>query len=59
LHAATCPKPYTLYPKPYASSLAQAGAIRGCAPFKDGIDLFGFYNDIDETEAQRYADGTS
>eukprot|EP00740_Mantoniella_antarctica_P019929 CAMPEP_0198684784 /NCGR_PEP_ID=MMETSP1468-20131203/12703_1 /TAXON_ID=1461545 /ORGANISM="Mantoniella sp, Strain CCMP1436" /LENGTH=150 /DNA_ID=CAMNT_0044429845 /DNA_START=264 /DNA_END=713 /DNA_ORIENTATION=+ len=34
----------------------QAGAVQGCAPFADGIDLFGFYNEIDEKEAQRYAD---
>jgi len=31
--------------------------VQGCAPFADGVDLFGFYNEIDEKEAQRYADG--
>lgn len=36
-----------------------AGAVQGCAPFPEGVDLFGFYNGIDEKEAQRYADGTS
>ena len=25
-------------------------------PFPDGVDLFGFFNDIKQTEAQRYAD---
>uniref|UniRef100_A0A7S0XC12 Chlorophyll a-b binding protein, chloroplastic n=1 Tax=Mantoniella antarctica TaxID=81844 RepID=A0A7S0XC12_9CHLO len=38
------------------SAAVSAGAIQGCAPFPDGIDVFGFYNEIDEKEAQRYAD---
>ena len=33
-----------------------AGLIQGVAPFEDGLDLFGFFNDIDQAEAQRYAD---
>ena len=33
-----------------------AGLVRGCAPFPDGIDLLGFFEDIKQTEAQRYAD---
>merc|ERR1711906_78846 len=28
----------------------------GSAPFEDGIDLFGFFKNIDQAEAQRYAD---
>ena len=44
--------------KKYADIKAatQAGLVRGCAPFPDGVDFFGFYNGIDESEAQRYAD---
>lgn len=34
----------------------KAGAVAGCAPFPEGVDLFGFFNDISEAEAQRYAD---
>lgn len=34
-----------------------AGAVQGCAPFPEGVDFFGFYNDISEKEAQRFADG--
>eukprot|EP00227_Mantoniella_beaufortii_P008275 CAMPEP_0197589596 /NCGR_PEP_ID=MMETSP1326-20131121/10489_1 /TAXON_ID=1155430 /ORGANISM="Genus nov. species nov., Strain RCC2288" /LENGTH=288 /DNA_ID=CAMNT_0043154549 /DNA_START=68 /DNA_END=934 /DNA_ORIENTATION=+ len=34
----------------------ECGLIQGCAPFEDGIDLFGFYNGIDQSQAQRYAD---
>ena len=33
-----------------------AGLVQGSAPFEDGIDLFGFFNNIDQAEAQRYAD---
>ena len=33
-----------------------AGLIQGVAPFPEGIDVFGFFNDIDQAEAQRYAD---
>ena len=33
-----------------------AGLLQGSAPFEDGIDLFGFFNNIDQAEAQRYAD---
>ena len=33
-----------------------AGVVRGVGPFPDGVDAFGFFNDIKETEAQRYAD---
>jgi len=29
---------------------------QGCAPFGSGIDAFGFYNNIDQAEAQRFAD---
>ena len=36
----------------------KAGAVQGCAPFSEGVDFFGFYNGIDQKEAQRYADGT-
>ena len=34
----------------------KAGLVQGCPPFPDGIDAFGFFNDIQQTEAQRYAD---
>ena len=34
----------------------KAGIVQGCAPFPEGVDFFGFYNGIDESEAQRYAD---
>ena len=34
----------------------KAGIVQGCAPFPEGVDFFGFYNGIDEAEAQRYAD---
>lgn len=34
----------------------RAGLVQGCAPFPEGIDAFGFFNDIQQTEAQRYAD---
>lgn len=37
----------------------KAGAVQGCAPFPEGVDFFGFYNGIDQKEAQRFADGTS
>eukprot|EP00740_Mantoniella_antarctica_P010715 CAMPEP_0181377652 /NCGR_PEP_ID=MMETSP1106-20121128/18013_1 /TAXON_ID=81844 /ORGANISM="Mantoniella antarctica, Strain SL-175" /LENGTH=75 /DNA_ID=CAMNT_0023496405 /DNA_START=51 /DNA_END=274 /DNA_ORIENTATION=+ len=30
-----------------------AGQVQGCAPFGSGIDAFGFYNNIDQAEAQR------
>jgi hypothetical protein len=33
-----------------------AGLVAGTAPFSDGIDAFGFFNGIDESKAQRYAD---
>ena len=33
-----------------------AGLVQGVAPFEEGIDLFGFFNNIDQAEAQRYAD---
>merc|ERR1719454_1095620 len=44
--------------KKYADIKAatQAGLVCGCAPFPEGVDFFGFYNGIDESEAQRYAD---
>ena len=44
--------------KKYADIKAatKAGLVRGCAPFPEGVDFFGFYNGIDESEAQRYAD---
>ena len=44
--------------KKYADIKAatKAGLVRGCAPFPEGVDFFGFYNGIDEAEAQRYAD---
>ena len=32
------------------------GFVQGCPPFPEGIDAFGFFNDIQQTEAQRYAD---
>jgi hypothetical protein len=38
------------------SDAVNAGLVRGCPPFIDGVDLFGFFNDIKQTEAQRYAD---
>ena len=38
------------------SDAVNAGLVRGCPPFPDGVDLFGFFNDIKQTEAQRYAD---
>ena len=38
------------------SKAVQAGLVQGCPPFPDGIDAFGFFNDISQTEAQRYAD---
>ena len=34
----------------------QSGLVQGCDPFPEGIDLFGFFKNIDEAEAQRYAD---
>ena len=34
----------------------RAGLVQGCPPFPEGIDAFGFFNDIQQTEAQRYAD---
>mgnify|MGYP005582910979 CR=1 FL=1 len=37
-------------------SAVNAGLVVGCPPFIDGIDVFGFFNDIKQTEAQRYAD---
>jgi hypothetical protein len=36
-----------------------SGLVQGCAPFPDGIDAFGFFKGIEETQAQRYADGAS
>ena len=33
-----------------------AGLLQASAPFEDGIDLFGFFKNIDQAEAQRYAD---
>ena len=39
------------------NAAVKAGAVQGCAPFPEGVDFFGFYNSIDEKEAQRYADG--
>ena len=38
------------------ANAVNAGLVRGCPPFPDGVDLFGFFNDIKQTEAQRYAD---
>ena len=37
-------------------SAVNAGLVVGYPPFIDGIDVFGFFNDIKQTEAQRYAD---
>jgi hypothetical protein len=34
----------------------KAGLVQGCAPFEEGVDVFGFFNGIDQSEAQRYAD---
>lgn len=34
----------------------KSGLLQGCAPFPDGVDAFGFFNGIDEAEAQRFAD---
>ena len=34
----------------------KAGAVAGCAPFPEGLDAFGFFNGIEASEAQRYAD---
>lgn len=34
----------------------KSGLVQGCPPFPNGVDLFGFFNSIDEAEAQRYAD---
>ena len=44
--------------KKYADIKAatSAGLVQGCAPFPEGVDFFGFFNGIDEAEAQRYAD---
>jgi hypothetical protein len=44
--------------KKYADIKAatKAGIVAGVAPFPEGVDVFGFFNDIDEREAQRYAD---
>ena len=42
---------------PDIKAAVAAGAVQGCAPFPEGVDFFGFYNSIDEKEAQRYADG--
>ena len=44
--------------KKYADIKAatNAGLVQGCAPFPEGVDFFGFFNGIDEAEAQRYAD---
>eukprot|EP00227_Mantoniella_beaufortii_P020135 CAMPEP_0197574454 /NCGR_PEP_ID=MMETSP1326-20131121/183_1 /TAXON_ID=1155430 /ORGANISM="Genus nov. species nov., Strain RCC2288" /LENGTH=91 /DNA_ID=CAMNT_0043137035 /DNA_START=30 /DNA_END=301 /DNA_ORIENTATION=- len=33
-----------------------AGLVAGVKPFSKGLDVFGFFNGIDELEAQRYAD---
>ena len=38
------------------AAAVDAGLIQGVAPFPEGIDVFGFFNDIDQAEAQRYAD---
>ena len=38
------------------SAAVDAGLVKGCAPFEDGLDAFGFFNNIDQAEAQRYAD---
>lgn len=34
----------------------KAGLVAGCAPFPEGVDLFGFFNGLSEDEAKRYAD---
>ena len=41
------------FPSPPLPVLASE---QGCAPFGNGIDAFGFYNNIDQAEAQRFAD---
>jgi hypothetical protein len=41
---------------PDIKAATKAGIVQGCAPFPEGVDFFGFYNGIDEAEAQRYAD---
>jgi len=38
------------------TAAVDAGLVTGCAPFKDGVDAFGFFNNIDQADAQRYAD---
>uniref|UniRef100_A0A7S0X9S4 Chlorophyll a-b binding protein, chloroplastic n=1 Tax=Mantoniella antarctica TaxID=81844 RepID=A0A7S0X9S4_9CHLO len=38
------------------NAAVKAGLVQGCAPFGNGIDAFGFYNNIDQAEAQRFAD---
>ena len=38
------------------SAAVDAGLVKGCAPFEDGLDAFGFFDNIDQAEAQRYAD---
>ena len=56
--AKTRPSPGVTPGRQYNSlaSAVNAGLVRGCPPFPDGVDLFGFFNDIKQTEAQRYAD---
>ena len=51
-------KPVVTAGKTFAdiSAAVDAGLVKGCAPFEDGLDAFGFFNDIDQAEAQRYAD---
>lgn len=33
-----------------------SGLVPACSPFSNGFDPLGFFNNIDEAEAQRYAD---
>eukprot|EP00740_Mantoniella_antarctica_P004531 CAMPEP_0181364046 /NCGR_PEP_ID=MMETSP1106-20121128/9137_1 /TAXON_ID=81844 /ORGANISM="Mantoniella antarctica, Strain SL-175" /LENGTH=255 /DNA_ID=CAMNT_0023478653 /DNA_START=32 /DNA_END=799 /DNA_ORIENTATION=+ len=37
-------------------SAVDAGLIQGCAPFDKGLDMFGFFSNVDHAEAQRIAD---
>lgn len=41
---------------PNIGAAVKNGLVQGCPPFADGIDAFGFFKNIDEAEAQRYAD---
>ena len=56
---ATAAKPKPVTPGKTLGDVREAvsaGLVQGCSPFPDGVDLFGFFKNIDEAEAQRYAD---